>query len=242
MNDISMMQRVPGGTFRMGAEGWGPYEGPVREVAIEEFLLDPTPVTNAAFTAFAKDTGHVTTAERRGSALGYKDGQMQQIGGLCWRSFSLAGREEHPVVLVSWHDAAAYATWAGKRLPLEAEWEKAARGGHEQKLYPWGDAEPSSLHCNFARALEDIPPTTRVGQYPANAFGLFDMAGNVWNWCGNAFQAAGQPVVNGTSEAYARRGGAFNVIQPFRLRCANRGAFDPKGYAINLGFRCAQSL
>ena len=233
------MRLIPGGVFLMGAEGWGAFEGPVREVFVGDFLMEDVPVTNAAFALFVQATGYRTCAEIRGGAAGYRQGRVQEIAGLCWRSYYIPGRDDHPVVLVSWKDAAAYAQWAGRRLPVEAEWEKAARGGLEQKLYPWGDAEPTTMHCHYGKETWDIPPTASVRSYLPNPFGLYDMAGNVWNWCADLFPYDADP---SGAVSRIRRGGAFNVIQPFRLRCANRGAYHPEGFAINIGFRCVKSI
>lgn len=239
-SESSAMQHIPGGPFLMGAEGWGPYEGPVREVIVNDFLIDATPVTNLDFETFVNATQYRTTAEINGSAHGYLKGTMQEIEGLCWRSYNTIARADHPVVLVSWHDSEAYAQWAGKRLPTEAEWEKAARGGLQQMLYPWGAGVPAVSLCNFGRTVKAFPATVPVGSFPANGYGLHDMAGNVWNWCADEFTIPGNKNLEVTSRI--RKGGAFNVIQPFRLRCANRGAYDQDKYAINIGFRCARSI
>lgn len=245
----SSMELIPGGKFSMGSEGWGEYESPVHEVFVKAFQMDQCPVTNERFSDFIKQTRYKTTAEIFGSAMGYKNGQLKKIEGLYWRTYFTEDRKDHPVVLISWHDATEFAKWCGKRLPTEAEWEKAARGGLNQKLYPWGNDAPNSLLCNFGKETSDLPKTTAVKTYPANGYGLYDMAGNVWNWCSDWFSENYYPQTmdNNSSDIEVRntkirRGASFNIIQPFRLRCANRGAFDPNSFAINIGFRCVKDV
>jgi sulfatase modifying factor 1 len=163
------MEWVPGGTFRMGADGFFPEEAPVRLVTIAGFWMDRHPVTNAAFARFVKATGYVTVAERAldpadapGVAELLVPGSMvfqaprfavelhdhsagrAYVPGACWRyplgpGSTLDGLAEHPVVHVAWDDAAVYAAWAGKAIPTEAEWEFAARGGLDGRAYAWGD-------------------------------------------------------------------------------------------------------
>ena len=243
------MTLIPAGKFLMGSQGWGEFEGPIHEVHIDDFLIDKSPVTNHEFAQFVNQTKYKTTAETNGLATGYENGEMKVILGLCWKSYYNEERKDHPVVLVSWYDANEYATWAGKRLPSEAEWEKAARGGLDQTLYPWGNNEPDNSICNFGKQTKDYPPTTEIKSFPPNEFGLYDTAGNVWNWCADWFSenfySVGEylnPKGAKMGVTKVRRGASFNIIQTFRLRCANRGAYDPKSYAINIGFRCAKDF
>lgn len=248
-NTTNDMVCIPSGTFLMGAENWGEFESPIQEVYVEAFLMDKNPVTNAEFAQFVAETQYQTTAEKQGHAIGYENGEQKDIQGLCWKTYATEERQQHPVVMVSWFDAQAYATWAGKRLPTEAEWEKAARGGLEQNLYPWGNNEPTATTCNFAKTTLNLPPTTPVETYTPNGYGLFDMAGNVWNWCADWFGVyethalmAQNPTGATHGETKVRRGASFNIIQTFRLRCSNRGAYKPENFAINIGFRCAKNL
>jgi len=242
------MIRIPSGSFAMGSENWGESENPIHEVLLEEYWIDQYPVTNLLFAQFTRDTGYSTEAERLGASWGYQNGSYELIRGLSWRTYATQDRSKHPVVLVSWNDAKMFAEWCGKRLPSEAEWEKAARGGVENRLYPWGDVEPNGSQSNFARTGTEIPPTTVVNQFPPNGYGLYDMVGNVWQWCSDWFgdeyyskSPIRDPQGPPQGSYRVRRGGAWNVIQSFRLRCANRGALAPVAVAPNVGFRCASS-
>jgi formylglycine-generating enzyme required for sulfatase activity len=242
------MVLIPAGTFLMGSENGGPFERPVHEVFLDDFWMDETPVTNEQFAEFVHDTGYETKAERTGGAWGYRAGEFSHVPNLSWRNYALPGREKHPLVLVSWNDAQAYARWADKRLPSEAEWEKAARGGLVGKLYPWGDEEPNGTQSNFAQTPSEIVPTTPVKQFAPNGYGLHDMVGNVWQWCADWYGEhyyAESPIKNPqgpkTGQHRVRRGGSWNVIQAFRLRAANRGAMEAQSFVPNVGFRCAKS-
>jgi sulfatase modifying factor 1 len=243
------MRLIPAGRFLMGAEGWGKYESPIHEVFLDDFLMDETHVTNLEFEKFVNQTRYRTTAEINGFANGYIAGKAEQVEGLCWKTYFTKGRENHPVILVSWHDGNEFAKWSGKRLPTEAEFEKAARGGLQQNLYPWGDGEPRRDACNMGKQTIEVPPTTEVKTFSCNGYGLYDMAGNVWNWCADWFSeiyySSGEtenPKGSETGITRVRRGASFNIIQTFRLRCANRGAYRPGDYAINIGFRCVKDF
>ncbi|MET9675817.1 formylglycine-generating enzyme family protein [Streptomyces sp. NPDC006482] len=217
------MLELPGGTFRMGdafGEGYpADREGPVREVTVAPFAIDATAVTNAQYAEFAEATGYRTDAERFGSsfvfhlllhpaAVGHVLGRVPQapwwlgVTGAAWHSpegpgSGLEGRADHPVVHVSYDDAQAYCAWAGVRLPTEAEWEYAARGGLEGARYPWGDDfTPGGREmCNTWTG--DFPhrsdrPGGRIGTVPVTAYepnghGLHNTSGNVWEWCADAF-------------------------------------------------------
>ncbi len=243
------MVLILAGAFRIGSEEGSPAEGPLREVYVDAFWMDETPVTNEQFASFVQETGYRTEIELRGAAWGYEEGVFGMIAGLSWRSYALPKRLDHPVVLVTWNDATAFANWAGKRLPTEAEWEKAARDSQVGALYPWGNEAPDGTQCPFARVPAALPPTAAVRSFPATTSGLYDMVGNVWQWCADwfgeeAYAAISAPNPNGpaTGEHRVRRGGSWNVLQAFRLRCANRGAMAATETAANMGFRCAKSL
>lgn len=232
MTDAGMIF-VPAGRYKVGCDDGADAERPRREIALCAFRIDATPVHNRAFDAFVSATGYITEAERRGSAWSWSEGAYHEVPGASWRSCATGDRREHPVVLVTWRDAAAYAAWRGARLPTEWEWEAAAQGGLN-RLFPWGPNSPDGSQCNWAQKPSSAPPTTPVTRFPPNDFGLYDMVGNVWQWCQNEFDADGA--------LRARRGGAWNVVQDFRLRCSNRGALPPDACAPNLGFRCASSV
>lgn len=267
------MVRLPGGTFLMGtddAEGFPEDgEGPVREVRVRPFLLDPHAVGNDRFAAFVADTGHVTDAERIGWSYvfaGFLAAELRRISprprrtpwwcgvaGADWRrpegpGSGLEGRGDHPVVHVSWNDAAAYCRWAGGRLPTEAEWEYAARGGLEQRRYPWGDElDPDGEYrCNIWRgrfpakntAADGYRGTCPVDAFPPNGYGLHNMAGNVWEWCADTWTGTpGDP-------ARVIRGGSYlcHVSYCNRYRVAARTANTVDGAGGNAGFRVARDL
>ena len=241
------MVRIPAGPFLMGCASGAPFEHPVHEVHLSEFWLDRAVVNNAQFAQFVKSSGYRTTAEEAGTAWGFRDGRFGDIEDLCWREFATPNRMDHPVVLVSWFDAAAYAAWAGKRLPTEAEWEKASRGFRVNADYPWGDDPPRNDDATWGAQPAELPPTVPVGQGDPNDYGLHDLVGHVWQWCADWFgpdyyiqSPLHDPRGPDAGTTRIRRGGAWNVIQPFRLRCANRGAMDPAAAAPNVGFRCAR--
>lgn len=242
------MVRVPAGWFLMGSDDGGDFEQPVHRVWLDGFLIDAHPVTNRQFADFVCRTGYLSTAERKGSAWGYKDGLFSEVPGLCWRWYASEDRAQHPVVMVSWYDACAYARWLGKRLPTEAEWEKAARGGLDGKLYPWGHDDPTLARTGYGKPPQEVPPTSSVGSFPANGYGLYDVVGNVWQWCADWYDAgyySRSPERNPSGpelgEFRTRRGASWNIIQTFRLRCANRGAVRADTAVANIGFRCALS-
>jgi formylglycine-generating enzyme len=259
---------LEGGAFLMGHDRPDGYpedvEGPARVANVAPFAVDTVAVTNAAFAEFVSDTGHHTDAERFGwsfvfarflpddapATRGVAGAEWwRQVFGADWQHpdgpwSDLDGRETHPVVHVSWRDADAYARWAGKRLPSEAEWEYAARGGLVQCRFPWGDElEPGGEHRMnvwqgvFPRlnTLDDgFAGTAPVRSYPPNAYGLYEMTGNVWEWTGSWFDASHQ--------ARAMRGGSYLCHASYcsRYRVDSRSSNSPDSSAGNLGFRCAR--
>ena len=275
---------LPGGEFLMGtgyaqafaADG----EGPVRPVTLSPFTIDVFPVTNRDFAAFVADTGYRTESERYGWSFVFwmqlppdrLDELVEdtvaaapwwcKVAGADWGhpegpGSDVADRQNHPVVHVSWNDAAAYAAWAGKALPSEAQWEYAARGGLVQKLYPWGDElTPGPRHlCNlwqgeFPRvdtAEDGFAGACPVDSFPPNGYGIYSVTGNVWEWCadwfGTAFDTRPRHDPRGPEQGEARvmKGGSFLCHASYcnRYRVAARTSNTPDSAASNIGFRCA---
>ena len=233
--DGSAMVRIPAGEFLMGSESGYPNERPVHRVFVEAFALAQYPVTNAQYERFVRETGH---------RVPYLDDPRAEADN--WdreqRRYP-AGHEQHPVVLISWHDAQAYCEWAGGRLPTEAEWEKAARGGLDGKLYPWGDEIDPSL-ANY----DNRDGTTTVGSYPSNGYSLYDMAGNVWEWVADWYDTSyysRSPHRNpqGPEKGTVRvlRGGAWLLFPQF-CRVAYRFRNSPDFRFNLIGFRLARPL
>lgn len=260
---------VEGGSFQMGsARPHYEDETPVHDVTVRTFVIDRYEVTNEQFELFVQATGYVTDAEKNGSGWVFRKGgkDWEQIEGATWRQpegpgSTIEGRTNHPVVQVSWNDASAYAAWAGKRLPTEAEWEYAARGGRNQKEYPWGDElKPSGVaRANYWQGtwpeenlLEDgFYYTAPVGSFPANDFGLHEMVGNVWEWCADWYDEEyykNTPAINpdGPEQGEFRvaRGGSWycGVGHCGAYRNAYRGRSPQNASFNNVGFRCASSL
>jgi iron(II)-dependent oxidoreductase len=226
---------------------WFGDEIPRHQVEVEAFLMDAHEVTNTQFAAFVDATGHQAQGE--------------------WAKFARKGREQHPVVNVTWADARAYAEWAGKRLPTEAEWEYAALGGRDVKWFTWGD-EPDPSKANYRHQGESMLAglgrimglrkmgTRVVGSFDPNGYGLYDMLGNVAEWCSNErtpypdaieenwpYREYGswgddKPIAYGK----AVRGGSWRTPNAVFFRITHRGGFRPEECHRWLGFRCVQSL
>jgi sulfatase modifying factor 1 len=258
-------------------------EAPVHPVALGSFYMDTTTVTNAHFATFVKATGHVTDAERFGSSavfhlvvaadradlLGQATGTpwWVEVRGADWRHpegprSDVAARQRHPVVHVSWNDAVAYADWAGKRLPTEAEWEYAARGGREHARFPWGDdlTPGGRWLCNIWQGQfpdvntgEDGYLTTAPAKsFHRNDYGLWNLVGNVWEWCADWFshttyaeadpiRPTPAPLGPPTGTARVMRGGSYLCHDSYcyRYRVAARSSNTPESSSSNIGFRCA---
>ncbi|KRF21201.1 sulfatase modifying factor 1 (C-alpha-formyglycine- generating enzyme 1) [Nocardioides sp. Soil797] len=242
------------------------HEGLVREVEVASILMDPTTVTNADFAEFVDATGHRTDAELYGVSAVFEtawSGPGEDVLGRAagtpwwlsvrgadwrrphgrWSDSSLLS--DHPVVHVSWRDATAYADWAGGRLPTEAEWEHAARGGLESRRYPWGDellTEDGGWRCNVWQG--EFPQrndaedghlfTAPVHSFEPNGFGLWQMVGNVWEWSADLFDPSDP------SGPRTLRGGSY-LCHPsycFRYRVSARSRNTVTSTAGNIGFRC----
>ena len=279
------MIKLPGGKFLMGTndeEGFPKDgEGPVREITLDPFYIDETTVTNFQFAEFIKATGYITEAEHYGWSFVFygllseedqkRDYQVAAptpwwyaVPRAQWnhpegKDSHVNERKDHPVVHVSWHDAQAYCQWIGKRLPTEAEWEYAARGGLVQKKFPWGnDLTPGGEHhCNIWQgnfpdynSLEDgFLGTAPAKSFKPNDFGLYNMAGNVWEWCNDWFSndfhktvPRKNPAGPQHGESKVMRGGSFLCHHSYcnRYRVAARSSNTTDSSTSNLGFRCVQ--
>ena len=219
----------------MGSEVGFPVERPVHRVALEKYWISKYLVTNVQYKQFVNNTGHrIPFVDDPRAATDNWDIQRRTYP---------PGRGQHPVVLVSWHDASAYCAWAGGRLPTEAEWECAARGGLEGQLYPWGnEIEPS--HANY----DNRNGTTPVGSYVPNAYGLYDVAGNAWEWVSDWYDPKyyrTSPLTNpaGPPQGATRvlRGGAWLLFPQF-CRVAYRFREGPDFRFNLIGFRFARSV
>jgi sulfatase modifying factor 1 len=277
------MVPLPGGSFAIGSDDPWAYpddgEGPVREISLDPFWVDIGAVSNDRFSAFVEATGFVTEAERFGWSFVFagllpddfpptqavvQAPWWRKVDGADWRhpegpQSSLSGRADHPVVHVSWNDAEAYCAWAGKRLPTEAEWEFAARGGLEGKAFPWGDErEPGGEHrMNVWQGTfptentnaDGFYGTAPVDAFPPNGFGLHNVTGNVWEWVADFFDAefrrrdrGHDPRGPATGSFRVQKGGSYLCHSSYcrRYRVAARQGSSPDSSTGNVGFRCAR--
>ena len=282
------MVTVAGGEFLMGGDEPDGFpddgEGPVRSVAVNTFHIDRCTVSNAEFAVFVDETGYRTEAEEFGWSFVFEGlvtpraaasvmdatvpGAAWWLGvtGATWRAplgpgSDVAALPHHPAVHVSWHDANAYAAWTGKRLPTEAEWEKASRGGLDQQRYPWGrKLTPGGRHrCNIWQGRfpshntgdDGYVGTAPVKAFRPNRFGLFNTSGNVWEWTADRWSAdwhvpastATRVDPQGPSEGPSRvvRGGSYLCHDSYctRYRVAARTHNTPDSSTGHTGFRCA---
>jgi formylglycine-generating enzyme required for sulfatase activity len=272
---------IPAGTFRMGdstgdrnrTDG----ETPVHEVDVTAFEIDATSVTNADFERFVASTGYITEAERFGfsavfhlalaapsaDVMGPAAGTPWWVGvrGADWRhpggrDSHIAELSDHPVVHITWHDALAYCAWAGRRLPTEAEWERASRGGLEDAKYPWGDdaVDAGGWRANIWQGsfpdhntvADGWLTTAPVRSFEPNGFGLWQTVGNVWEWCADWFDpryysnSPGQdPHGPPTGSGRVLRGGSYlcHISYCNRYRNSARSSNTPDSSMGNAGFR-----
>ena len=275
---------IPGGPATVGTdrpELAMDGEGPARRVVLPPFRVDAHAVTNRRFAAFAAATGYRTDAERFGWSYVFHlflppaARHDAPPGASWWRKVdgadrahpegpgtSAEDRPDHPVVHVSWNDAAAFAAWAGGRLPSEAEWEHAAKGGDDAARYPWGAAEPDEttvLPCNiwqgdFPRrntGADGFLGTAPADSFAPNGFGLFNACGNVWEWCADAFRirslSRAAKVRNAAAQAGRERvikGGSYLCHRSYchRYRIAARSGTSPDTSAGHTGFRLVYAV
>lgn len=290
--------KITGGLFRIGADDQLPEERSAEAVTLSGFCMDAYEVTNAQFTQFVQETGYVTVAERPLSAEQFPDlsddqrapgsavfqspapGQplqelswWQWVPGANWQhpegpNSSINGRENHPVVHIAFEDAQAYATWAGKSLPTEAQWEFAARGGLKDAIFSWGNTyspkKANTWQGEFPveNTLADgYLGTAPVGSFPPNGYGLYDMTGNVWEWTQDWYRIGHDgkahsvdPVASNRQESFDPRdpgvskhvikGGSFLCARNYcsRYRPAAREAQSPDTGTSHIGFRLVTPL
>ena len=276
------MVAIGGREFAIGSEDPYAYhadgEGPVRRVTVDAFRIDACAVSNDRFAAFAAETGYRTEAERFGWSFvfagllpdDFRPTQgvaaapwWRKVEGADWRhpdgpQSSLDGRSDHPVVHVSWNDAQAYCAWAGSRLPTEAEWELAGRGGLDGRVFPWGDqlepdgeqrmnvwqgTFPSKNTC-----ADGYYGTAPVDAFPPNGFGLHNVSGNVWEWVADWFHPETRlrdrvrnPRGPGAGTHKVQKGGSYLCHASYcrRYRLAARQGSTPESSTGNVGFRTA---
>jgi formylglycine-generating enzyme len=273
--------KLIGGSFVMGSNDQrfsDDGEGPPRLITLGEFAIARHTVSNLQFGDFVRATGYTTDAERYGWSFVFAaflpDTTRRAIGSQAaeapwwipvphayWAQpegppSTILGRLDHPVVHVSWNDARAYCQWSGTRLPTEAEWEMAARGGLEQALYPWGNelTPHGKHHCNIWQghfpdhdtAADGYAGTAPVHAFEPNGYGLHNMSGNVWEWCEDYFSAryhrvtaADNPLRDEAAPNRSLRGGSFLCHESYcnRYRVAARSSNTPDSSSGNIGFR-----
>ncbi len=277
---------LQGGRFKMGNPRGDGYqqdgETPVHEVSLTPFAISATTVTNSQFARFVAETDYTTEAEEFGWSFVFamflpddfeptravqRAEWWRQVNGADWRhpegpQSDIADRGDHPVVQISWNDAAAFCGWAGARLPTEAEWEYAARGGLEGMAFPWGNAlEPDGKHLmnvfqgDFPTGntcADGFAGTSPVKAFPANGYGLYEMTGNVWEMCSDSYSASSYELSDEVDPRgpdlpddapRVQRGGSYLCHASYckRYRVDARSHNTPESCAGNLGMRVVRN-
>jgi len=277
---------IPGGVFQMGTRRStypDDLDSPRRKVKLSPFLISPTSVSNDDYAGFVRATGYRTVAEREGWSfvfhllLGDEAGAFHEsppglpwwrkVDGAFWAApegpeSDVAARADHPVVHITWYDALAYTRWAGLRLPREAEWERAARGGLKQKKFPWGNALKPEGRFAMNTFQGDFPAvntaedgwvgTAPVTAFAPNGYGLYNMTGNVWEWVQDYYgprpEAGMLPECDPSGpqrgQARIQRGGSYlcHVSYCDRYHVHSRTRNDPDSSTGNCGFRVASDI
>lgn len=248
-----------GDTFDEGDED----EKPVHRVSVDDFYLSESEVTVGQFREFVKATGYMTEAENGEGMYAWNGSLWISQIGLYWDKPGFSQSDDYPVVGVSWNDAVAFTEWLSKRsglkyrLPSEAEWEFAAREGGKKIKYSWGNSEPDGSNCNYADSNTSFTwadknhndryiNTAPAKSYPPNSLGLYDMNGNVWEWCsdwydGDYYKNDIKEKPNGPSSGSVKvlRGGSWSS-RAWYLRCSYRYRFAPAFRLYLIGFRVAR--
>lgn len=276
-SEYDKMSLIPGGKYLIGTNEpvfEDDKEGPEREVELKRFYLDKYEVSNSDFQDFVKQTGYVTEAEKFGDSFVFKilisPGVQQEyedfrvlqapwwykVKDVNWKQpegvgSSIKERLDHPVVHVSWNDADSYCMWRKKRLPTEAEWEAACRGGKKRKLFPWGNKlMPNGQHWmniwqgefpDSNTADDGAISTCPVDKYRQNEFDLYNIVGNAWEWTSDPWTAADTTKENPDR---VKKGGSYLCHKSYcyRYRCAARSQNSQDSSAGNLSFRCAKDF
>lgn len=276
--DFSIVE-IPAGTAQIGTKKpiiLEDAEGPPTQKRLRRYLMGETTVTNSQFQAFVDDTGYVTEAEHHGwsfvfwaqvpdnvSATRGVNGVewWRRVDGANWRDLNGPGTEatawhpDHPVVQVSWNDACAYAAWVGGRLPTEAQWEHAARGGLEDVRYPWGEKDPDDSDfqpCNIWQGKfphgnsckDGYAATAPAKSFDPNGYGLYNVVGNVWEWTADPFRIRSQKKAAKVRQTQMKgfklaKGGSFlcHASYCWRYRIAARTGNSPDSTSTHTGFR-----
>ena len=261
--DTNKMTFVKGGKFNFGSNNGLNREKPIQEVTIQSFLIDKNLVTTEDFRAFINESNYITEAEKFGDAIVYDDSSdiWKLVDGANWE-FPLGKSKtispnNHPVTQISWNDACAYCEFYDKNLPSELQWEYAAseRGKKKNQLFYWGNNLKvdnnymcntwTSGYPNLIDSDDGFRYTSPTGYFKPNSLGIFDMAGNVWEWCSNWYLPyEGNLQMFPTDPQRAKRGGSFlcNPNYCYGFRLSARSSSTPESSFFHVGFRCVKNL
>ena len=262
--DTSKMKFIKGGKFIFGNDNGLDREKPEQEVIIQSFLIDKNLVTVEDFREFVDESNYITEAEKFGNAIVFIDSinNWQLIDGASWEyplgDSNLIALDNHPVTQVSWNDALAYCEFCDKTLPTEVQWEYAAseRGQKKNQLFYWGNdlVINKKYMCNtwasdYPNSIgfkDGFKYTSPVGYYGANSLGIFDMAGNVWEWCYNIYlpYEGNHQISYDELKGKAQRGGSFlcNPNYCYGFRLSARSATSAESSLFHVGFRCVKNI